>query len=722
MAKMILKWRYIKSGSPKHGEHIVKYIATREGVEKCDESWKTQNATVEQQRLIAELIRDFPDAKNSFEYQDYLESQTKFAASEFISRTIDENIDLIGRKENYVGYIAMRPRVEKQGTHGLFSQDDMPIHLSEVSKTVAEHDGVVWTTILSLRREDAERLGYDNAKAWRDMLRSQADKLAESMGIPLADLRWYAAFHNEGNHPHVHLVSYSVGKEPYMTERGLMRMKANYANEIFKQDLYHIYREQTAHRDELRKVGKEQIAAIIETINRGVYDNETVELMLKRLADELSRYDGKKVYGYLPKRAKNLVNGIVDELAKDERIAKLYDLWYEQRENVLGTYASEMPERIPLSQNDEFKSIRNAVVTEAMNIVLGINAEDELTEETESPDEAPDDPEEVLTDKERSTQGWRYYREAKEWLDREDESYDPWAAVEKFMESAKLGNTLAKYRLGKLFLRGEDIPQNIDYALRWLEEAVAEGDTFSAYLLGKTLLAGEVTDQDTERGEELLRRAVADGNPYAAYTLGKALLDGTILSQNIPEALELLKKSADQGFPQAQYLYGKLLYRGELTEKDLLSAIDYLEAASAKGNAYAAYLAGKIRQTEESLRDIAKAIRHYEIAAEQAGDYALYRLGKIYLWGDGVDKDYEKAMEYLNAASEKGNPYAEQLLHSVKSNRSWGEVRGAFRLLHHLGRILQNGLNDDKNGKGGIDRKLRRRINEKKQAQGLKLE
>ncbi len=382
MAKMILKWRYIKSGSPKHGEHLVKYIATREGVEKCDESWKTQNATVEQQRLIAELLRDFPDAKNSFEYQDYLESQTKFAASELISRTIDENIDLIGRKENYVGYIAMRPRVEKQGTHGLFSQDDTPIHLSEVSKTVAEHDGVVWTTILSLRREDAERLGYDNAKAWRDMLRSQADKLAESMGIPLADLRWYAAFHNEGNHPHVHLVSYSVGKEPYMTERGLMRMKANYANEIFKQDLYHIYREQTARRDELRKVGKEQIAAIIETINRGVYDNETVELMLKRLADELSHYDGKKVYGYLPKTAKNLVNGIVDELAKDERIAKLYDLWYEQRENVLKTYASEMPERIPLSQNDEFKSIRNAVVTEAMNIVLGINAEDELTEDT----------------------------------------------------------------------------------------------------------------------------------------------------------------------------------------------------------------------------------------------------------------------------------------------------------------------------------------------------
>lgn len=241
MARLILKWRYIKAGDAKHCQHLLKYIATREGVEKCDESWKLEKATVEQQRLISQLLRDFPNAKDSFEYEDYSKSKTKYAASEFISRTIDENIDLIGRKENYVGYIAMRPRVEKLGSHGLFSQDDTSINLSEVSKTVAEHEGVVWTTVLSLRREDAARLGYDNAKAWRDMLRSQSNNLAKHMGIPASDLRWYAAFHNEGNHPHIHLVSYSVGKEPYMTERGLLKMKADFAHEIFRQDLYQTY-------------------------------------------------------------------------------------------------------------------------------------------------------------------------------------------------------------------------------------------------------------------------------------------------------------------------------------------------------------------------------------------------------------------------------------------------------------------------------------------------
>lgn len=721
MARMILKWRYIKAGTPKHGEHLVKYIATREGVEKCDESWKHQNATVEQQRLIAKLLRDFPEAKDSFEYQDYYESQTKYTASEFISRTINENVDLIGRKENYVGYIAMRPRVEKLGSHGLFSQDDTPINLSEVSKAVAEHQGLVWTTVISLRREDAERLGYDNAKAWRDMLRSQADKLAGSMGITLADLRWYAAFHNEGNHPHIHLISYSVGKEPYMTERGLMKMKANYAHEIFKHDLYHTYRKQTAQRDVLRRAGTEQIASIVEAINRGAYENEAVELMLRKLADELTDYSGKKVYGYLPKFCKNLVNGIVDEFAKDERIAKLYDLWYEQKENVMGTYTQTMPERIPLSQNEEFKSIRNAVVTEAFNLALGRDIVEESEEEIIPDSEPTKDEVERVTDEDQEPKDkWELYHRAKELLDEDSEDYDPNRAMEYLIDSAKQNNTVAKYLLGKLFLKGEHIPKNVDYALRWLEEAVEDGNPFAEYLLGKTLLKGEDTEQDTERAEDLLRRSADQGNRYAAYTLGKALLDGDVLPQNIPEAIRLLKESADSGFSQAQYVLGKLLYRGELTEQDIPKALEYLEKASAQKNPYAAYLAGKIRLTEDAHKDIAKAIRHFEIAAEGGNDYAEYQLGKLCLYGKDIPQDYDKAIEYLTASAEHGNKYAEQLLHNIKNNRNWSAGMGVFRLLHHLSRLLQNQLYDD--GKDGrIDRKLRRQINEKKQAQGLKL-
>lgn len=369
MAKLILKWRYLKGNSSKHVKHLVNYIATREGVEKTDESWENKKVTKQQQELITELIKDFPSSAQSFEYQEYIKNMTKGTASHFIDRTIEDNLDIIGKKENYVSYIANRPHVEKLGAHGLFSQTDEPINLSKVAKTVAEHKGAVWTTIISLIREDAVRLGFDNAKAWRDMLRAESCDLAKRMNIPLADLRWYAAFHNEGGHPHVHLISYSVGKEPYMSEAGLMKLKSDLAHEIFKQDFYQIYDKQTQVRDELRMEGKKTTQEIVAKIKSHKYKNETIELMLRQLAQELEGYKGKKVYGYLPKKVKNLVNGIVDELSKDKQISKLYDMWYKQKESLLKIYQDSLPDRIPLSSNKEFKTIRNDIVKEAFQLI-----------------------------------------------------------------------------------------------------------------------------------------------------------------------------------------------------------------------------------------------------------------------------------------------------------------------------------------------------------------
>ena len=454
MARFILKWRYIKSGSAKHGTNLVKYIATREGVEKCDESWKHQSATTEQQRLIKQLTEDFPDAVNSFEYQDYINAQTKSTASEFISRTIEENLDLIGKKENYVGYIAMRPRVEKQGAHGLFSQTDRPIDLSAVSKEVAEHEGAVWTTIMSLRREDAAKLGYDNAKAWRDLLRGQANKLAKAMGIPLGDLRWYAAFHNEGSHPHIHLISYSVGKEPYMTEQALQTFKSDFAREIFKNDLYHTYRDMTAHRNELRRTGRDKIAEIVQQINNSAYENETVVTMLLELSKTLENYEGKMVYGYMPKAAKNLINGVIDELAKDARIAELYNLWYEQKENVFRTYQDTMPKRIPLSANKEFTPIKNAVIQEALNILHNrITFEEDMQQETETPEETMTYTSETTSRRNPWTDPndvHCQYIMGRELLDIDSENFDPEEGVRLLTLSAMQGFDVAMYRLGKL--------------------------------------------------------------------------------------------------------------------------------------------------------------------------------------------------------------------------------------------------------------------------------
>ena len=590
MARFILKWRYIKASSKKHSTNLVKYIATREGVEKCDESWKHQPATIDQQRLINNLVADFPESVQSFEYQDYTSAPTKKTASDFIGRTIEDNLDLIGKKENYVGYIAMRPRVEKQGAHGLFTQQDSEINLAEIAKTVAEHEGAVWTTVMSLRREDAEKLGYDNAKAWRDLLRGQSNKLAKAMGIPLADLRWYAAFHNEGSHPHIHLVSYSAGKEPYMTEQGLQSFKADFAREIFKQDNLHIYQEQTAYRDELRRTGREKMSAIVREINNGAYDNETVKIMLRNLVQELDNYTGRMVYGYMPKKAKNLIDGVVDELAKDERIAELYNLWYEQRENIVRTYQDSMPQRIPLSQNKEFRAIKNAVIQEALNLLHNnITFEDDVFEEEPITDTEPKT--ETKRNPWTDPEDMRYqYIRGKSYLDVESEDFDPDEAVRWLELSAEQGFDVAMYRLGKLYLQGDLIEKNVAQALHWLHRADAENNQYAQYLLGKLYLNGTEVKVDLAMAENMFAKAAMQGSPYAKYSLAKMHLKGQVTFSDISFAVRLLSEAAEQGNQWAEYQLGKMYLYGQDVEKNIELAVRYLSSSADKGNPYAQQL------------------------------------------------------------------------------------------------------------------------------------
>lgn len=656
MARFILNWRYIKSGSAKHGTNLVKYIATREGVEKCDESWKHQSATTEQQRLIKQLTEDFPDAVNSFEYQDYINAQTKSTASEFISRTIEENLDLIGKKENYVGYIAMRPRVEKQGAHGLFSQTDRPIDLSAVSKEVAEHEGAVWTTIMSLRREDAAKLGYDNAKAWRDLLRGQANKLAKAMGIPLGDLRWYAAFHNEGSHPHIHLISYSVGKEPYMTEQALQTFKSDFAREIFKNDLYHTYRDMTAHRNELRRTGRDKIAEIVQQINNSAYENETVVTMLLELSKTLENYEGKMVYGYMPKAAKNLINGVIDELAKDARIAELYNLWYEQKENVFRTYQDTMPKRIPLSANKEFTPIKNAVIQEALNILHNrITFEEDMQQETETPEETMTYTSETTSRRNPWTDPndvHCQYIMGRELLDIDSENFDPEEGVRLLTLSAMQGFDVAMYRLGKLYLQGEVVEKNVGEALQWFWEADAKDNPYAQYQLGKIYLKGEDVSANYVTAQRMFEKSVRQGNAYAMYSLAKMHLQGTAKYSDIYYAVRLLSEAAKRG-----------------------------------------------------------------------NQWAEYQLGKMYLYGQRVDKDYELAVQLLTSSASKGNEYAQHILDNYHpyTHSSSATVLASMRLLARLSQIIRDDAEKRNTNSRTIDRKLMRKIGEKKMAQGQKM-
>lgn len=549
MAKLITKFKYLKPSARQSVGGYAKYIATREGVEKVDDTFKTDSPTEKQKKLIEKILRDFPDSNSMLEYEDYLNEPTLGNASEFITRALEDNAHEALNAKTYADYIATRPRAERFGSHGLFTDDGVRVKLEDVSRELNEYEGNVWTVIISLRREDAERLGFNSGERWRDMLRTQTETIAKNFKIPVEDLKWYAAFHNESHHPHVHLMVYSSEQaKPYLTQKGIMNLRSAFAKDVFADDLLSIYEKQTAHRNALRAQSRDVIAEIVSRINSGAYDNPALENKLLELADRLSKTSGKKQYGYLKTDVKALVNGIVSDLAADERIASLYDLWYEQREEVIRTYTEELPERIPLVDNSEFKSIKNMVIQEALNISADRVFTDEQDEQAEADAEVSDPTADEVEEQEyapapRSIQRsrmWQLYRNAKELLDRESDTYDPNTAVDLLIEAAGLGCGVAKYRLGKMFLRGEDVPKNIDYALRWLEASVSEGNQYAEYLLGKTLLRGEDVERDSLRAEDLLRRSCEQGNRYAAYTLGKALLDGELLLQDIPEALRLL--------------------------------------------------------------------------------------------------------------------------------------------------------------------------------------
>jgi len=521
VARLVTKFKYLKPDDKLSPGGYAKYIATREGVDKIDESFKLKPATVNQKQLIAKILRDFPDSKNSLEYEDYQQNKTVGTASEFITRTMEENASQMMNSKTYADYIATRPRAQRFGLHGLFTDDGVAVNLSAVSKELNLHAGNVWTAIISLRREDAERLGFNTGERWRDMLRSQTEALSTNLNIPIQNLKWFAAFHNESHHPHVHLIAYSTAEgQGYLSPKGVNALRSSFAKDIFAQDLISVYEKQTEHRDALRISSREVVVEIISKINSGIYVNPKLEEMLLHLADRLSKTSGKKVYGYLKIDVKAIIDSIVDEIASDERISLLYDLWYERREEVIRTYTDEMPKRVPLSQNKEFKSIKNAVIQEAMNIITDRTPiEDAEEQSAPDPELSDSETEPVLTDKEKTSLMWQYYSKAKELLDKESESYDPNTAVEYLIESAKLGCGVAKYRLGKLFLRGDEVAKNVDYALRWLEQSVSEKNQYAEYLLGKIYLYGRDAPRDYEKAIAYFTASAEHGNQYAAQLL-----------------------------------------------------------------------------------------------------------------------------------------------------------------------------------------------------------
>ena len=714
MAKVILKWRYIKPGTKKHNSNLVKYIAQRHNVDKIDDTWKDLSVSKIQQELIDQILKDFPEAAESHEYQDYCAAPNKGTASEFISRSIEDNFDRIGKRSNYVRYIAHRPGAERFGTHGLFTDANVPIDLNAVAKEVAEHDGILMTEVLSIRREDAARLGFDRGEVWRDMLRSQTTAMAKAMNIPLEDLRWYAAFHNESHHPHCHIVAYSVGKKPYMSQQDLMKLKESFAHEIFKQDLLTTYQEQTAQRNLLKEETADLVRSIVHSINTGAYENVHLERMLRELSAQLQKAKGKKVYGYLPQPARNLVNNIVDELVKDDRLSQLYSLWYDQRDTVIRTYQDKMPDRIPLSQNETFRSIKNTVIQEAMNLSADAPAMDMAVDLPEEPaeviplsvsavepeaftppahtDNEPGDeipPQEEPAPPPKSPQkrlNWwtDEFKQARKCLyGAKEDPPDLEKAYELMLSEAKAGNGLAMHDLGKMLLSGLGCEKNEVLAQSWFLQAhdaflqmerTDKRPYYWQYRLGKIYSYGYGVEQDYTASAEWLTKAVDGKSPFAAYALGGQYYRGQGVEQDFEKAFSLFTMAAtDASKPNAyaQYQLGRMCREGIGTTADRLASEQWylqayqgflrIEQDMADDRIY--YRLGSMNLSGTGTDvDLMQAKIYFEKSAELGNVDALYGLGKLYLRKDFEGYDPEKAVEYLEQAAKQEHSYAQYLL------------------------------------------------------------
>ena len=368
---------YLKGGKQSAKlANLTKYISTREGVELLKDTDSSLPATKQQQDFISRLLKMFPDTREMPEHEDYQTERSQKNAAEFISQVQENYAYLLDKRENYVDYVANRPGVKKLGEHGLWNADGKVPVLQNAVDEVAHHPGNVWTPVIAIQRSDAERLGYASADSWRALICSELDQIAKAYKILPSHLKWCAAFHEKERSVHVHLVIFSTDPcEGYLTKPAILELRSALTRQIFKDDLKNIYVQQTAYRDQLQENALEVMESLIQKMQDGDLKNPKLELLITELAERLRNYSGKKVYGYLPPATKRIVDAIVDELASDERVAEAYLLWQDMRDEVFSFYSKAKPERMPLSQQKDFKPMRNMVIREVVQMMEQLQSE-----------------------------------------------------------------------------------------------------------------------------------------------------------------------------------------------------------------------------------------------------------------------------------------------------------------------------------------------------------
>ena len=585
MARLIVKSPYIKCGSGKSAGGYLKYIATRERVEIIPDD---RPPTQKQAQLITKLVKDFPDAKTLLEYEDYAAHPTKASASALITLTLETNWDKLSSVDGYAGYIALRPRAERLGEHGLFGDDD-GVDLDKVMNELDHYTGNVWTHIISLHREDAERLGYNHADAWRTLLRTHRNDIAAAMKIPPEDFCWYAAFHDEGNHPHVHMMAWSTKpNQAYLSKDGIRQIKSTLTNQIFRQELLHVYEQKSKSRDELVAEARKAMLELAKAMQEMTCDHPEVEQLIWELSQQLGQVSGKKTYGYLPKPMKNLVDEIVDQMVRLPIVDECYQTWWGLQCQVEDYYSEEKKRiRPPLSQQKEFRQIKNAVIKEAEHIrVNKISFEDA---------EMQDDGEQIST-YDMSYECQELQSIAND-VDLPLEERDK--AAERLEQLAGSGDAHAQYIIGTAYRDGGLLIPDTVKAQKLFERAAEQEIDAAQYALGKLYLSDNADVHDSAKGIYWLKRSADNGNDYAAYRLGKEYINGENAAKSASAAAEYLRQAANNGNAYARYLLGKLYLTGEGVPKDVDVAYQWFTKAYYGGHTYAEMFMDRIERGEQ---------------------------------------------------------------------------------------------------------------------------
>ena len=452
--------------------------------------------------MVRKLVKDFPSSKKLGEYSDYETKPTKANASAFITRALEENWPQVQQSDGYMKYIATRPRAERLGDHGLFGDED-GVDLEKAMRELDYYTGNVWTHIISLKREDAARLGYDSANAWRNLLRANRNDIAAAPN----HFRWYAAYHNEGDHPHVHMMAWStVPEEAYLTKEGIRQIKSRLMNQIFKQEMLHTYEQKSQSRDELVRETRRAIRRLTREMAQSICSAPEIGQKMEQLATQLETVKGKRSYGYLPKSVKKTVDEVVDKLEELPVVRECYDQWCVLQSEVDSYYHDKPREKKKLSQEKEFRQIKNAVIQEAERIRLG-----EITfEDADLSDH--DEPEQVRGE---SYDCWELRQIIRDdSLPLEDRD----GAAEELERLAERGDAHAQYLMGQLYQGGPLLIPNSQKAKHWLTQAAEHGLPEAQYALGKLFLSDDMEVRDPDEGS-------SEWEPLCRLPAGQGVFD-----------------------------------------------------------------------------------------------------------------------------------------------------------------------------------------------------